>query len=83
MRYKIERINGYNCPSKFLFTINGQNICFLNTKNQKNKIVQNIIEYACCFNEDLIKDKSIKRKIREALEVKEFDDSEPIPYVLV
>lgn len=81
--YKIDRIHGYNCSDKFLLTINGQVICFLNTKNEKNKIVQNILEYACCFNEDLVKDKAIKRKIREVLCVKEFSDYEPIPYKIL
>ena len=78
--YKIERVPGYNCPDKFLLLINSKTICFLNTKNEKNKAVQNILEYACCFNEDLIKDRQIKRRIQEA--INSFTDTEPIPYII-
>lgn len=37
---KVEKVVGYNCPSKYLVNIDGKNICFCNSNKQANELVK-------------------------------------------
>lgn len=64
--YEIITIKGFCCPNKTLVKINGQNICFCNSKNRAKKI----IEFAFSFDESLIEDKVLKNSIRNIVVTK-------------
>lgn len=60
IEYSIERVDGFQCPSKYLLSINNKIVCFCNTVER----CKQIIKYAVNLDENILEDKKIKRKVR-------------------
>lgn len=63
LNYTVDKVLGLDCPNKFLVSINGKMVCFVNSRNSANRV----LSYAYDKNSTELEDKKIKRIINSIL----------------
>ena len=61
--YEVKKVLGMSCPNKFLITINGETVCFVNS----NKGAKPIIDYAYSNDPIVLQNGKIRKRIDDIL----------------